>query len=1259
MRITTLGVTLLFTLASQAQITIGLAEMPAAGDQLTRTRAGINPFVNYGATGANFNWNFANLTAAAQETRGYQSVSSTNLAFTFIFADIFINPNRANHATAGTDIPFNDLLPFENSYTFLFRSNSVYRKVGFGVDAFGVPLPITMDQQDVIYQLPLNFGNTSSSFSRWSVNVPTLAYYGYEQQRTNVVDGWGTITTPAGSFNALRVKTTLEGRDSIQTDLVSLGFAIQRPKVTEYKWLANGLRVPVLQINTVELFGAEIVTDIFFYDQPRTITVTPPLASTLCPGATVQVNYAKTGAFNSGTFLQAGNIFRAQLSDANGSFANPVNIGQVSSTQSGTINATIPTNTPPGTGYRIRVVSTNPGLTGTDNGFNITIGEAPPALATATDGTEFCEGGTVLLTANTGAGLSYQWQLNGTDIPGAITPELEAAATGTYAVLVSNACGTTTSNGVQVDVNPLPVHALTGNVFSICAGATGIIGAENLSGLTGLSYQWDLNGEPIAGATADAIVVNGAGTYGVTVTVPSTGCVFFASAEVGVETVPAPFALASGVPVICQGEAITLNALGSAASYQWSLNGNAIPGAVTNELVATQSGTYTVAAISASGCVSAASNTINITVNPLPDVPQLAAQTPTTFCDGGSVELTATAQPGVDLQWSLDGSAIPGATGSILEVSTSGAYSVTATAASGCATSSDALTVTVLPVADAPALAADGATTFCAGGSVVLTADGEAGSTFQWSLDGVGLTGGEDGSLTATAGGDYTVQQLNTVGCLSAASLAITVTVDALPAAPQVAATGITTFCEGGSVALQASGDPDDTYTWTIDGAVIPGADGPSIDALISGSYAVTATNAAGCTSAASAGTLVTVLPVPDAPGLEADGATTFCAGGSVLLSTSGTPAASYTWSLDGNVIAGATAATYTAEEGGTYSVVAENAEGCSSDASNTVAVSVDALPAGPTVAIDGATTFCQGSFVALEASSDPDVSFQWSLNGEPIVWAVEALLEAEESGSYVVTATNAAGCTTTSDAIDVTVVEIPTADLAALGSTTVCEGDNVTLVSENTGVSFTWLLDGSVIAGADGPELVVNAAGSYSLIVTVDPGCSSEPADAIDVTVNPLPAAPQLTQVLDSLLATGTGSFQWALNGNTIPGATDNFLVVTENGDYTVTITDANGCSSTSTVFTYNTVGIGEVVATGFNLYPNPNTGEFTVQLNGLPATDTYYTVHDATGKLVHQGGITGPVTQMDLQGARSGMYFLQVVQNGQVTTQRFVVGH
>jgi hypothetical protein len=89
-------------------------------------------------------------------------------------------------------------------------------------------------------------------------------------------------------------------------------------------------------------------------------------------GASVTVPFTLTGSMNPNN-NKPNNVVTAQLSDANGSFANPIILGTLTTTTSGSINGTIPAGTPTGSGYRIRVVSSNYPLTAADNGSNIQI----------------------------------------------------------------------------------------------------------------------------------------------------------------------------------------------------------------------------------------------------------------------------------------------------------------------------------------------------------------------------------------------------------------------------------------------------------------------------------------------------------------------------------------------------------------------------------------------------------------------------------------------------------------------------------------------------------------------------------------------------------------------------------------------------------------------------------------------------------------------------------------------------------------------
>jgi len=1510
MRISTLSLVIALSgTVANAQVTITQNEMPHAGDNLFRTQAVLNPLLNYNNTGPNTTWNFNNLVADGQDSRSYQTVGSTNIVYSLVYADIFLNSNRANHVTEGMDVPFYDLLPIENPYTFYYRSANVYRKVGYGAEVAGFPIPITMDQQDVIYQLPLNFGNTSTSNSSYDIAVPTLAYYGYRQQRVNVVDGWGTVNTPAGSFNALRVKTTIAGRDTIQVDEFSLGFAIERPLITEYKWLSPGRRVPVLQINTVTLFGAQVITEIFFYDEERTLTVVPPLANNFCPGDQLQVNYTKTGVFNQGGFLVQANVFRAQLSDATGSFANPINIGSVTSNQSGSINATIPTNTPPGTGYRIRVIATNPSFVGTSNSFNITIGTTPQAIATAAGPVEFCAGSSVVLNAATAVGNNYQWQLGGADLPGATAATLDVAATGSYQVVVSTTCGTATSAPVSVVVNALPEHELVAPTdLSTCAGVPVPFSGTDLSGQSDLTYQWLLDGQPVAGATNADLSSADAGSYSLLITNAITGCTYTTNAAVlVVETVPVPNTVAVGPTTVCDGTTVQLEASGADGStYQWYLNGEAIAGAGEAELGVAVTGSYTAIATSVSGCASEVSTAIQVTVDPLPTVPTVNALGATTFCAGGDVTLVATGDADVAWQWYLDGAPIQGATGSELIVVASGAYGVMATNAFGCAVEAAVpVDVVVDPTPQTPSVVAADAVVFCDGGDVTLIASGADGATYQWYLDGEAIAGADDTEFSATLSGSYTAIATNATGCSSDVSASIQVTVHPLPTVPTINALGATTFCAGGDVTLVVTGDADVAWQWYLNGAPIQGATDIELTIAASGAYGIMATNAFGCVAEAAVAVEVVVNPIPPTPAVVAADAVVFCDGGAVTLIASGANGATYQWTLDGNPISGANLNQYQATVGGNYAAVTVTAAGCTSPASNTIAVTVNdlpttpvatasgptafcagasvglvatgdagsgfewylngtailgaggsgytanaagsytaiamdangcasapsntieveveplpvvptltaldatvlceggavvivaasdagasfqwyfngaaiagatdaqyvanasgaysamaisasgctsagswptvvtvnALPAEPTLTASGPTAFCDGDNVELIATADAGVVLQWSADGEDIDGANAAELIVTTSGAYAVTATDANGCSSASgiamvfanpipepvaitasgstticagntvalqagiapgisyqwyldgellpgatsqtyaasmpgvhtvvavsaegcsadasNSIAVTVDPLPNQPLITLTESPVfCEGSSTTMVATaDPGVTYQWIMNGENIPGATASQHTVSTAGEYTLVITDANGCSATAVEGPTVVVNALPNAPTISLNFDVLSASGPGTFQWSFNGVPIPGATNADLTATSNGVYTVTTTNADGCSATSDPFTVSSVGIVEAAGTGFNVYPNPNNGQFTIQLGGVIGSSTLYTVHDATGRVVKQGSLVSTATVVELPDARAGMYFLHVVQNGVNTTHRIVV--
>ncbi len=243
-----------------------------------------------------------------------------------------------------------------------------------------------------------------------------------------------------------------------------------------------------------------------------------------CAGSAVTVPYTANIPFN------AGNVFTAQLSDAQGRFANAVNIGTVSSTVSGSIAAVIPANTPNGTGYRIRVISSDSARTGGDNGIDLSIWGVTSATITSS-GTEFCSYDSLLLTAANVPGYSYQWKKGSTNIAGATSPTYYAKATGDYKVIITDLAHgcSATSNIIHAIKRNQPAATITaGGPVTFCAGGNVLLSANTG---TNFSYLWKKNGNNINGATSSSYTAATSGTYTVLVT-NVYGCTKLSSATI-------------------------------------------------------------------------------------------------------------------------------------------------------------------------------------------------------------------------------------------------------------------------------------------------------------------------------------------------------------------------------------------------------------------------------------------------------------------------------------------------------------------------------------------------------------------------------------------------------------------------------------------------------------------------------------------------------------------------------------------------------
>ena len=494
-----------------------------------------------------------------------------------------------------------------------------------------------------------------------------------------------------------------------------------------------------------------------------------------------------------------------------------------------------------------------------------------------------------------------------------------------------------------------------------------------------------------------------------------------------------------------------------------------------------------------------------------------------------------------------------------------------------------------------PTITAGGPTTFCEGGSVTLTSS--SGTTYLWS------TGATTASINVYASGSYSVRVTNATGCQSAYSVATIVTVNALPATPTITTGGPTTFCNGGNVTLTSS--VGSTYLWSI------GATASGINVTTSGNYSVRITNSNGCQSASSAATPVTVNALPAAPTITAGGPTTFCSGGSVTLTSS--PGLSYLWST------GETTSLINVTTSGNYTAKVTNANGCQSAPSAATVVTVNAIPATPTITADGPTSFCEGASVNLTSSA-----------GSAYLWSTGATtpgINVTTSGNYTVKVTNSSGCQSAqSVATIVTVNALPaTPAITPGGPTTFCEGSSVTLTS-SAGSSYLWS------TGAITPSINTSSTGSYTVRITDPNGCQSLASAAINITVNALPSTPIITADGPTTFCAGSNvnltsspgtSYLWST------GATTSTINLTATGNYSVRVTNANGCqsaASAATAVTVNSLPAAPVIAAGG---PTTFCDGGSVDLTSSPGTTYLWS--------------TGATTQ-NINAATSGSYTVRI---------------
>jgi gliding motility-associated-like protein len=722
------------------------------------------------------------------------------------------------------------------------------------------------------------------------------------------------------------------------------------------------------------------------------------------------------------------------------------------------------------------------------------------------------------------------------------------------------------------------VSATHTTVPTTCGNSTGRVIVTAAGGTPGYTYTWSPNV-----STVDSAINLAVGTYNVTVK-DSKGCTFATSATV-IST--SNFSVSPGVQrnVLCFGgntgaAYVTVTGGTTPYTYTWS------PNVSTNDsAVNLAAGTYTVTVHDAGGCSGTSSFTIT---QPSTAVSATSITVPATCTSstGKVIFTTAGGTPGYTYIWSPNVSTADSA-----KNLAAGTYQLTITDSKGCTftTSANVGTTGGIIVSSGAQTKVNcfGATT---GVAHVSVTGGTTPYTFTWSPNVSTLD-----SATGLAAGTYTVTVHDVNGCSGTASFTITQPATALSATN----TTVSTTCgnsNGRIVITAAGGTPGYTYTWSPNVSTVDSAINLAV-----GTYNVTVKDSKGCTFASSAN-VASSSGFSVSQGVQKN---VLCFGGNTgaayVTATGGTTPYTYTWSPNVSTVDSAVNLA-----AGTYTVTVHDAGGCSGTSSFTITQPPTALSATNTTVPDacGSNT---GKVYITSSGGTPAYIYTWSPNVSTNDSAINLA-----NGTYLVTVTDANHCTAAVSAT-IGVVAGPTVSLSSQQNVSCNGGTNgkiITTVSGGTGpFTYTW---SPAVSTKD--SAVNLAQGTYTVTVKDANNCTS----TLTVTITQPGPFVVTDTVTSAYCGNNNGKILFNVSGAT-PGytytwspnvSTTDSAVNLAAGNYSVTVKDANNCTSIGSATVTSIAGVSASLASHKNvLCFGGNTGSANISASGgvLPYTYTW----------------------------------------------------
>ena len=254
-------------LHAEAQITITGNDLPQGGVTYPLANATILDFGITDIIGENALWDAGDLIVLGPAPITPSDISQASFSAAFVFNSPFNSTYQCDFflPTEFPDLGIDLGIPLDGFNNFYQTDGNFYAIAGIGLSASGFDLPVTYDDIDEILPLPMEYGDEMTSTGAFDLDLTGILSYGLVQERSVVVDGWGTLILPSGSFDVLRTRTDLTATDDIYIEQLGQPFTIDREQVT-YQWWGQGMGFPLLEIT--EIAGVPLLSTFQDFSEP-------------------------------------------------------------------------------------------------------------------------------------------------------------------------------------------------------------------------------------------------------------------------------------------------------------------------------------------------------------------------------------------------------------------------------------------------------------------------------------------------------------------------------------------------------------------------------------------------------------------------------------------------------------------------------------------------------------------------------------------------------------------------------------------------------------------------------------------------------------------------------------------------------------------------------------------------------------------------------------------------------------------------------